>query len=691
MRHFSIKYISIAIVTILTGVSCSKDEPGSLPDNGRIFLFNAIVDDSGSPAATRAGNIKSIDGNFYLSVSAEPTKMFHTEGTTKGTPVEGREEFVDKIKCFTVYGWRGDNNNKLTNLNPREVFWYTDYAYSPKNGEEFENLYNNIVTGDKARFYAIAPSAPAGITATPSRNYRTDLEFKYKTPDPDNTMNRDAENQEDFLLGYMFGDLSDVSAPIKFLHPLCAVRFVTGNITKPFTIQTIKFSDIMTVAYCKIDESGNLTWSTPGTSKTFVQTFNKEVAVGVAKGVSLNKEDKSDYFLFIPQSFSETSRITVTYSEDGGTTSKEVYFQLYGNKWEAGKTYTYGINSFAEETEYVNFGEYIKTGGSAPSYIFIDNGKAVFEYTQTGGQYEKMNFPLKNLKVGECYELSFTEKINRTGASLFNGKDGAGTYGCGIRKEPINSYGRAYMVPYFCQYDIADIWSHVAWIPTEGTLDYTSTYETGNIQKLIFIATAETMYWVWDYSKLSDSGTISCEVYSNGIRKLEKPTGPTADFIAAYYYGFFLGSSEDASGYATFKTVADYNGMEFHARRSQNYPKINIPLTNLTEGHKYRIDYSVERTYGTVRSGSTYYFGFNLQKDPVTSDKTPYYYNQHYSEGFVDKTSEASNKEFSFTDYYEFTADATTMYWIWELSKIDGDRNSLFFKNVSVTDITDPE
>ena len=671
-------------MTVLCGVSCTKEALTPSGENSRMFLFNVIVDDI-ETTATRAGDIKSTDGEFYLSVSEEPTNSFYTDCVTKGTPIEGKEDFSDKIESFRVFGWV-KSDSKQTNLNNVEVFRYTDYAYCPKNGDEFVNRYSTVKSGTNTRFYAIAPSTPTGITASPSTNGQGALAFSYQTPAPNTTDNRDAENQEDFFLGYMYGTLSDVSAPIKFKHPLCAVRFVTGNVAKSFTIQNIKIMNINSKGTCKIDASGTITWSGLGTLKTYVQTFNREVATGTAKGVSLNKADRSDYFLLIPQTFETTSRITVTYTDDGGATSKEAFFQLYGNKWEAGKTYTYGINSFADNDEYVNFGEYVKAGGEAPSYVFVDDEKAVFEYKQTGGQYEKMNFPIKNLKVGERYELSFTEKLTKTGSKLFNGADGRGTYGCGIRQNAITQTGSSYMVPYFCNYDIADVWSHVAWIPTEGTTDYTSTYDSENVQKLVFEATAETMYWVWDYSKLSDDSKISCEVYTNGIRKLEKATGPTADFLAAYYYGFFLGDGYD--GYATFKTLADYTGMEFHARRSANYPKINIPLINLSEGHDYRIDYTVERTYGSVRSG-TYYFGFNLQTDPVTSSTSSY--NKHYAEGFVDKTTEASSQLFSFTDSYTFTANASTMYWIWELSKFNGDRNTLFFKNVSITDITSVE
>ena len=682
MRHFSIRYFSVAIVTILTVSSCTREDIGSGNNDGRMFLFHAIVDDAGSTAATRAGNIKSTDGEFYLSVSAEPTNSYCTDCATKGTPIEGKEDFSDKIESFRVFGWV-KSESKQTNLNNVEVFRYTDYAYSPKNGDEFVN--RPVTTGTNTRFYAIAPSTPTGITVNPSTNNQSTLAFSYQTPLPNTTDNRDAENQEDFFLGYMYGTLSDVSAPIKFKHPLCAVRFVTGNIAKSFTIQNVKIENINSKGTCKIDASGNITWSSLGTLKTYVQTFDKEVTVGMGKGVSLNKTDRSDYFLLIPQSFQKTSMITVTYTDDGGTTSKEVSFQLYGNKWEAGKTYTYGINSFTDDEVYVNFGEYVKVGGEAPLYEFVDDNKAVFEYKQAGSQYEKMNFPIKNLKVGERYELSFTEKLTKTGDKLFNGAGGPGTYGCGIRKNAITDTGRSYMVSYFCNYDLADVWSHVAWIPTEGTTDYTSTYDSENVQKLVFEATAETMYWVWDYSKLSDDSKIACEVYTNGIRKLEKATGPAVDFLAAYYYGFFLGNSSNSDGYATFKTLADYTGMEFHAKRSADYPKINIPLINLTEGHDYRIDYTVERTYGSVRSG-TYYFGFNLQTDPVTSSTSSY--NKHYAEGFVDKTEDAKNQTFSITDSYTFTANASTMYWIWELSKFKDDRNTLFFKNVSITDVT---
>lgn len=115
-------------------------------------------------------------------------------------------------------------------------------------------------------------------------------------------------------------------------------------------------------------------------------------------------------------------------------------------------------------------------------------------FTTKESTFEKINIPINNLVVGKKYKLYFSQVNDATITESNN-------YGSTILNTPITQTTSA--IP------------SLLWLPTTQTAIKKSINQT-----ITFTATAKTMYWIWDFSKLADGIECNFKIYDIYLAKI---------------------------------------------------------------------------------------------------------------------------------------------------------------------------
>ena len=693
-----IQYAVLAVLMLALSASCQTEDFLTYETRESGFYVSF---EEGNVSDVTKGSVKFTDinaGNVVLNatISVEPTSSV----LTKGTPVDDMEDFLAGVNDFMVWGFK-NNTTKLDycpftlpsdKTKPAKVKYLGGYYYRPVDATSGEYVNwndgtKNIGSLVNPHFYALAPYTYKGTVGTPSHSVSSNkgtVTFQYTMPAPDTKVNCDAQAQEEIFGAFMSEAPENDRIPLQFKPLLAALRFRVGEVGRAFTVNSITIQNIYQIGTAKISENEpHFTWSSQKTLKAFKQIFDFEVTTETPEGTDINDEDLSKTFLVVPQTCVDGADVVIDYTDIYGT--HELHAPITGLVLEAGNTYTFNLYSSEPGEITVNFSEVYKNNSNPTTNLHVENNN-YFQmfYRQTEGTYEKAEFPIINLVPGTLYKITFSEDI--TGADpLFNGKDGRGGYGCTVRENIITGAGNSSQITFYP--NDSDSWNMYDWIPTEGTLDYTPTHSDPLPEKLpsiVFRATKSTMYWIWEYSKCKDNSDAKIKVYFHGIEVIEPPVVPAVDFPNSIHYNFYHVALEDEfGGYSSYKTVASYDSMEFHARGRNRNGRINIPLINLEEGHKYKIQYILRRTEGTsyTTTGSKRRFGYSVLDAPRT-DNNDYVPDKDFLTDYTSPT-------FEINDSFEFEATAETMYWVWEMSQLkEYARNTFFFEDVTITDVT---
>ena len=688
----------LAISVTFTMASCQKDKMEPLLPSEELG-FSVRVE-NGDTGLTKSATIFSDDSDAPVLLNLSVSPMENVSMDTKGTPIEDIAGFTSTFDSFTVWGWseNGSTRRQLTQLFKNTVVKHGGHSYSPTdasgNPVNLFPLSTNVTNGQYAKyFYALAYNTPAASITSISSAWNK-LTFKYTTPAPNTTEQKDAEVQQEIFVGTLNGTLSNSEIPMSFKHALARIRFVVGNVGRNITIDKISMSQIYQVGTCSVANDGTVSWGSLGTRKTFVQTFDYALDSETEPGTDINDSNLSKSFLLIPQKIYSTATVTIDYSDDYGSYSYDFKFPS-NHEWLPGNTYTYTINTFESGVPWIDFPHWTKSGGNNITVGgWIANEYIEFCYPQVEGQYEKFHIPIHGLTEGVWYELSFAEALSKqSGKAYFNyDSNPTGSYACRVDESIITSTSRENQLGWYDGTNDSNTSTRYIWMldGVTGKNDYTPTYDLENDVvitplKILFKATAETMYWNWDFSLTADGTDIHDEIHAISIEPVALATTPSVDFINSSHYGFWHQGQDNTTGYSSFKTYATYSYMEFHGRSRNNaYERINVPLINLEIGHRYRINFTFERARGGNGTSGDAYFGYRVASAPNnTKDK----YIPAEEDDFQNKTDECTDASFSITEFYEFEATAETMYWIWEMSKLKN-LNLFFFRDVTIEDVT---
>lgn len=320
--------------------------------------------------------------------------------------------------------------------------------------------------------------------------------------------------------------------------------------------------------------------------------------------------------------------------------------------------------------------------------------------------HEKIGFPIHNLTPGKWYYIKFSETLTPT-KTPYN--DMSGIYGCTMKasSEDIKPHKKSSMISFTTNADPkAYVWTHTKSDAIWNNTNPNYEHEAMSDQILTFYASAETMYWVWDLSKINDHITRTYSFSHSEIQMITEPATPAVNMLETSLYGFKFkaenGDDEDhdsqrdnadCKGCSTFKVNADFKGMEMKTFGTNKYEKVNIPLINLVPWTKYKLSFNYTLNILCKYEGSDFWgandlcFGISTAMNTKvdkgdfhnTSSTSPYYV---YSDNIASKENECGSKDYEI----EFIAQEPTMYWVWSVSKMaDNTVYQHLFKNVSLT------
>jgi len=330
-----------------------------------------------------------------------------------------------------------------------------------------------------------------------------------------------------------------------------------------------------------------------------------------------------------------------------------------------------------------------------PSVNDYKTGEFVDFNLTSGSAYEIANIPLKNLTVGQWYSITFSESIAKvSGIGTFY--ENAGSLSNSVRPDAVTGTDYTNMVPNSVYNNLTD-W--FVWAKDPGVFG-SDNYVPTSSATTIFKATAETMYWVWDFSKLKDACSYNCRISLTGagIKPLTFTTGAKADLCAATLYGWYRGTGDTSNGkkgMTTYKVWVENQSLEMfttgcgNAYGSSGHEKINIPLTGLTEGKDYKLTFDYNRqhiTSGTELSSDDYDLCCGISKIEFTSSSTKDFRGTSTDDYFFKENNLAQ----SYSDSLTFTASGSTMYWVWSMDKfIDYESFVQTLSNVKLTEVTE--
>ena len=733
-------YILLASV-LLVSPACQKEYTDI--EGSKSLSFSVSLADAGTKADAKSSNVVFTDENgnpapFTINLSVEDTKV---ESLTKGIPITNKEDFKNQVKEFRAWGWY--DNTPWTGITDAEIRQVEDGSdeYRPYEGGQFINAYNSAATATgNYHFYAQYPYdlTGTGATLTSGPTIANGMTFSYSSPGGTGGTT-DAELQKEVLAGYLGTGANMANVPITFTPILAAIRFQVGeHMEHDITINSIELKNFYYTGTCVVKAGADpvVEWTTTTTSKrNFKQVFDKDIET-TDSGMDINADDLSKTFFVVPQTCSSEmgsggslngGMIIINYTEkdEHGVKGAEEHAQhlVFGNTFEAGKTYIYKIGKFDDDpadlepwVEFSNF-QVNLSGllGKTNEIHEENNSKFIFNFAQQNGDGEKAYFNIYNLEVGHWYSIDFTER-----ATLYdnNGKlvpqtfntSGQGCYACSVVYKPGNkenterAYGDQLIYQNFLNQETF-IWEHPDDIYNTSTYNpFYTDKDHFKTARITFMATQPTMQWEWDFSSGRDGYILRSEIYLVGDKikditpKYADPSNPSAtvDFQNATLHNFNKNSNWDS--YSSMKTYAvdataettKATGELFFRVVNGGYGRINIPLTNLDPAKKYKIKYTIDKK-GTKsnRTGNNYGLGYLIQGSPNTNNNT---FNPTTNANYISfKGTYTSQTDFNFTESFEFSPTASTMYWVWDFSEFatgNSDHQFVTFSDVTIEEVT---
>ena len=355
---------AMALTVAAVAASCSQDElvNGTGKDNPVIGFGISAARTENDSLRTRAANSEEESPVILLGQKGADTLYLHTlvednttlpspeQLQTRGVPVN-EENFKEKCETFLVNAFTPEGNPYMKNVevassgntsiwSPTDgIHYWPDmsldfYAYAPL----------SVFDGDNALGSSLSYGDENGKS----------ISFSYTVPtSSDGTT--DAEAQPDIMFAHTTcsqgGTNESGVVPLEFAHALAGVKFVTKDITKA-TVKTITLKNLHGSGTCVYNSgdgtegrAGTFTWTYSGEKdKSYSQTFNVQVEDEQTKEQPITDKKPEATFMLIPQALDgvEVEVVLIigneTYSVSGYLTSPD------GDRWEAGKIYTYAIS-----------------------------------------------------------------------------------------------------------------------------------------------------------------------------------------------------------------------------------------------------------------------------------------------------------------------------------------------------------
>lgn len=289
---------------------------------------------------------------------------------------------------------------------------------------------------------------------------------------------------------------------------------------------------------------------------------------------------------------------------------RRLFTQLYKidpdyNKYEG--------NEYASDLQIIAYED--TNGDSLPDHLIIKG--------PNGSGHERVNFEISNLIIGQVYKITFDQWTN---AAYHKDVTENWLYGCAITPNTIldKGAGKSILSTY-------PMWE----CPELGKLNQ------GSIQ---FTATANTMYWVWDFGALSDRTEFAHKV-SNVNLELIAPV-------------FNLNNCKTAFGVGVYEKISAVNNdiVNFEFTGGSGIEVIYYPVTGLAANQTYK--FTFRENYNNKLLSNKFVYGTNVVSTlPTTTTTTDaVVFNEENLEGYRERT-------------FEFKPTTTAGYWVWNLGR----------------------
>lgn len=359
------KLIGLSLIALATLCACNDDN---------------YADGKGSRLVTFSVNAKANGG--WSDINGSRSAWMSPQAQQKGEPVE----MEGKLNGNSVYltsevteGFPTDNptftrGTQITNADGMSSFGvtafmdgqkYMDHVEIKKSADSWKPQTDYFwLNGKSLDFYAWYPYNSAegtnGIPAGMTLNQENFSSISYTVP-------TDVSKQEDL----MFAVNKNASEPkdgkatsLDFKHSLAAVKFVVGDLPTGTKVTSVALKGVKYKGNLAVttDDKGEVqfTWSNlANDTENFTQATDKKVKENDTDN-AITKENQT--FFMMPQTLPDDAKAEVVVEDEKGAKvtltgalQDATAAEQAKNKWEAGNTYTYRVNSSGIQAEVTFF------------------------------------------------------------------------------------------------------------------------------------------------------------------------------------------------------------------------------------------------------------------------------------------------------------------------------------------------
>ena len=359
------KLIGLSLIALATLCACNDDNHADGKGN-RLVTFSVNAKANGgwsdingsrsawmSPQAQQMGEPVEMEGKLNgnsVYLTSEVTEVFPSDNPTftRGTQITN----ADGMSSFGVTAFMDGQK-------------YMDHVEIKKSADSWKPQTDYFwLNGKPLDFYAWYPYNSAegtnGIPAGMTLNKEDFSSISYIVP-------TDVSKQEDlmFAVNKKASEPSDGKATsLDFKHSLAAVKFVVGDLPTGTKVTSVALKGVKYNGNLAVTAGNNgaaqLAWSNlANDTENFTQATNKEVKENDTDN-AITKANQT--FFMMPQTLPDDAKVEVVVEDEKGT--KVTLTGLLQdataaadakNKWEAGNTYTYRVNSSGVQAEVTFF------------------------------------------------------------------------------------------------------------------------------------------------------------------------------------------------------------------------------------------------------------------------------------------------------------------------------------------------
>lgn len=359
------KLIGLSLIALATLCACNDDNYADGKGN-RLVTFSVNAKANGgwsdingsrsawmSPQAQQMGEPVEMEGKLNgnsVYLTSEVTEGFPTDNPTfsRGTQITN----ADGMSSFGVTAFMDGQK-------------YMDHVEIKKSADSWKPQTDYFwLNGKSLDFYAWYPYNSAegtnGIPAGMTLNKEDFSSISYIVP-------TDVSKQEDlmFAVNKNASEPADGNATsLDFKHSLAAVKFVVGDLPTGTKVTSVALKGVKYKGDLAVttDNKGEVqfTWSNlANDTENFTQVTDKEVKENDTDQ-AITKADQT--FFMMPQTLPDDAMAEVVVEDEKGTKvtltgalQDATAAEQAKNKWEAGNTYTYRVNSSGVQAEVTFF------------------------------------------------------------------------------------------------------------------------------------------------------------------------------------------------------------------------------------------------------------------------------------------------------------------------------------------------